>query len=151
MTTPAQDSFDVLALRADFDELPSGSDRESADTWSAELMGPLEVWVTFIPAQHATERFCARIAWDRYPDNAPSVLFRDPETGRLDVPHAWPTGGPFRPMIGLCVNYTREGFRLHPEWVTDARLRWRTDGNVLLKVIRLMQDSFDHEYAGRHR
>jgi hypothetical protein len=146
----AQDTFDVLALRADFDGLPAGDDREPADTWSAALVGSLEVWVTFTPAQHPKERLFARLVWDRYPDHAPSVLFRDPETGRLDVPRAWPTGGPFRPMQGLCVNYTREGFGLHPEWVSDPRLRWRTDGNALLKVIRLMQDSFDTEYAGRY-
>lgn len=151
MTALAQDSFDTLALRADFDRLPVVTDREPADTWSAELVRALEVWVTFTPSNHTTERFCARLAWDRFPDHAPSVLFRDPATGRLDVPDAWPTGGPFRPMAGLCVNYTREGFAMHPEWVSDARLRWRTDGNVLQKVIRLMQDSFDHEYAGRHR
>lgn len=151
MTSPVQGSFDVLALRADFDALLLRIDREPADTWSAELAGPLEVFVTFVPGQHSTENFYARLAWDRYPDHPPSVLFRDPDTGRLDVPQAWPTGGPFRPMTGLCVNYTREGFGMHPEWVSDARFRWRTDGNVLLKVIRLMQDSFDHEYAGRHR
>jgi len=146
-----QDSFDAIALRADIAGLPVGSDREPADTWSAELVGALEVWVTFVPANHPSELFCARLDWDRYPDHPPSVLFRDPVTGRLDVPNAWPTGGPFRPMIGLCVNYTREGFALHPEWVSDARFRWRTDGNVLLKVVRHMQDSFDHEYAGRHK
>lgn len=151
MTGGAQDSFDTLALREDFDGLPAGDDREPADTWSAVLVGPLEVWVTFTPVRHPAERFQARLAWDRYPDNAPSVLFRDQTSGRLDVPNAWPLGGPFRPMVGLCVNYTREGFGLHPEWVNDARLRWRNNGNVLLKVIRMMQDSFDNEYAGRHQ
>jgi hypothetical protein len=151
VTGSAQDSFDALARRADFDALPAIDDREPADTWSAALVGPLEVWATFTPAQYATERFQARLAWDRYPDQPPSVLFRDPTSGRLDVPSAWPLGGPFRPMIGLCVNYTREGFALHPEWVNDPKLRWRADGNVLLKVIRMMQDSFDTEYAGRHQ
>jgi hypothetical protein len=151
VTGSAQDSFDALALRADFEGLPASGDREPADTWSAVLVDPLEVWVTFTPTHHPTEHFQARLAWDRYPDRAPSVLFRDPTSGRLDVPNAWPLGGPFRPMVGLCVNYTREGFALHPEWATDPRLRWRSDGNALLKVIRMMQDSFDTEYTGKNQ
>ncbi|MES2522550.1 MAG: hypothetical protein V4617_07635 [Gemmatimonadota bacterium] len=150
MTQSVEGSFDVLALRVDFGGLPAGTDRGPADTWSAALVDHLEVQVTFTPAGHPDEHFEARLVWDRYPDAPPSVLFRDPATGRLDVATAWPVGGPFRPMVGLCVNYTREGFRLHPEWVGDPRLRWRTEGNVLLKVIRLMQDSFDTEYTGRH-
>jgi hypothetical protein len=151
VTTGAEDSFEALALREDFEGLPSGSDREPADTWSAALVGPLEVHVTFRPATRPTDAFCARLVWGRYPDQAPSVVFIDPVTGRSDVPQAWPTGGPFRPVIGLCVNYTREGFGLHPEWVADPTARWIVDGNVLLKVIRQMQRSFDHEYGGRQQ
>lgn len=144
-------SFDELALKADFDALPTGDDRDEADRWSASLVAPLEIRVTLSPVTHPSELFVARLLWSRYPDAAPSLVFVDPATGRTDVPSAWPTGGPFRPVIGLCCNYTSEGFGLHPEWVKDARLRWRTDGNVLLKVIRFLQDDLDISYSGRHR
>jgi hypothetical protein len=147
---PSQ-SFDEAALKADFTKLPKGAKRGPADRWSAELVGPLQVDVTMSPEQHPDESFLAQLVWDRYPDAAPSVLFKDPETGSSQVPHAWPTGGPFRPVTGLCVNYTREGFALHPEWVNDARFRWHTHGNVLLKVIRLLQDDLDVHYAGRQQ
>jgi len=147
MTAP---SFDELALKADFDALPSDGDRSPGDRWSARLVGPREVHVDLVPVTQQGELFRARLFWDQYPDAAPSIVFCDVASGRSDVPRAWPTGGPFRPMTGLCVNYTREGFALHPEWVRDPRLRWRTDGNVLLKVVRLLQDDLDNYYSGRH-
>ena len=144
-------TFDTLALQDDFGSLPAFKDRQPTDTWSAVLAGPLEVLSTFTPAANIAERFCARMQWDRYPDHPPSVLFEEAVSRCVDVAASWPIGGPFRPMIGLCVNYTREGFALHPEWAADPRLRWTTQGNVLLKVIRYLQDAFDHEFVGRHQ
>ncbi|MGQ0815837.1 MAG: hypothetical protein ACT4O1_15510 [Gemmatimonadota bacterium] len=143
-------TFDEVALAADFDALSGATHLDAVDRWSASQMGRREVHVRLSPIGHAEEFFYARLVWEKYPDAAPSVLFFDHETGRTDVARAWPTGGPFRPMTGLCVNYTREGFALHPEWVSDPRLRWRSDGNVLLKVIRLLQDDLDAYYSGRH-
>lgn len=144
-------SFDALVLQADFEALPRGDDRDPSDRWAAVLVAALEVHVTMSPAAHPTENFVARLVWSRYPDAAPSVTFIDPATGRSDIPQAWPTGGPFRPVMGLCCNYTAEGFGLHQEWIKDPRFRWRADGNVLLKVIRLLQEDLDNHYAGRHR
>lgn len=150
----AAPSFSELAMREDFAEveaLREGGDLGEADRWSASLVSSLEVRGVFSPASHPAEQFHARILWDRYPDLPPSVVFVDPASGRSDVPNAWPTGGPFRPVTGLCVNYTKEGFAMHPEWVNDPALRWRTDGNALLKVLRLLQDDFDLGYAGRQQ
>jgi hypothetical protein len=145
------ESFEELAFKADFKGLPKAKNREPADTWSAELVGALEVVVSMSPALQPNETFFARLLWDHYPDNPPSVLFRDPETGRHDVPQAWPTGGPFRPGNCLCVNFTREGFAMHPEWVNDPRLRWIAKGNVLLAIIRRLQDHLDNEFTGRQK
>jgi hypothetical protein len=144
------DSFHKLVLKSDFDQLPTAEDRDPADRWSAVLVDNLEVHVELSPVATPDESFQARLCWDVYPDAPPSLLFRDPATGRTDVPHAWPTGGPFRPTSGLCVNYTREGFALHPEWAKDARLKWRgNNGSALLKVIRLLQDDLDNFFSGR--
>jgi len=143
-------SFDELAFRADFDDLPVGAERESTELWRATLTGPLEVTVVLAPVTHPTEEFHARLRWQRYPIRPPSILFLDPATGRTDVPRAWPTGGPFRPMSGLCCNYTEEGYASHPEYATDPRLRWTGAGNALLDAIRRLQLDFDVTYAGRH-
>jgi hypothetical protein len=142
-------SFDQLALEADFEGLPRGKYREPADTWSAELVRPLEVQVVMVSAKDTKEKFLARLLWSRYPDNPPSVLFLDPKTGASNVAQAWPTGGPFRPPTGLCINFTAEGFALHPEWTRDPLRRWLSQGNVLLRVIRQLQERLDLDYAGR--
>lgn len=141
--------YHELALKADFLQLPQVSDREAADRWSAALVAPLEVHVDLSPLSHPEQLFQACLLWEVYPDLPPSLVFRDPATGRTDIPRAWPTGGPFRPTSGLCVNYTKEGFALHPEWATDPRLKWRTTGNAVLKVIRLLQDDMDNHFSGR--
>jgi len=147
-------SFSELALQEDFEEvevLRRGESWDGADRWSASLVSTLEVRVELAPAFHPDHVFHARLVWDRYPDSPPSLVFFDPQSGSKDEPRAWPTGGPFRPVTGLCVNYTREGFAMHPEWVNDARLRWQTGGNVLLKVLRFLQDDLDTGYSGRHQ
>ena len=145
-------SYHAVALKHDFDQLAGDFERDAADRWSAVLAGVLEVLVDMSPVSAPTEIFRACLLWDVYPDAPPSVLFRDTATGRTDNPNSWPTGGPFRPTSGLCVNYTREGFTMHPEWIGDPRLRWRgDDGNVLLKVIRLLQEDLDTFYGGRAR
>jgi hypothetical protein len=98
------------------------------------------------------ESFQARLLWDVYPDNAPSLKFRDPATGRLDLPAAWPILPGCRPTsLDACVNYCSEGFALHPEWRTDPRFRWNPKGNALLYVLRILQDQFDHSFGGRYK
>lgn len=139
--------FESELLRHDVGAIAQAED---ADRWRVQLVGPFEVWVTLAPMIAPTESFQGRFIWDRYPDAPPSLVFREPATGRIDLPRAWPTGGPFRPMTGLCVSYTKEGFGMHPEWVSDPTCRWSPAGNVMLKVIRLLQEDFDTSFAGRY-
>lgn len=122
-----------------------------AKRWVLEKPAVLEVWATMAPASTPMERFQARLFWKEYPVDAPSLKFRDPTTGRLDVTSAWPRIRGFRPTnFDACVNYSAEGFQLHPEWKRDPRYRWNPNGNVLLKVLRILQDEFDNHYSGRH-
>lgn len=147
-------SFSELTLQEDveaIETLRQNEGRDEVDRWSASLVSTLEVSVKLSPASHPDELFYSRLIWGQYPDAPPSLVFFDPVSGRTDVARAWPTGGPFRPVTGLCVNYTREGFAMHPEWVNDPKLRWQTSGNVLLKVLRLLQDDLDIGYSGRHQ
>jgi hypothetical protein len=100
----------------------------------------------------SAEVFQARLLWTEYPGQPPSLKFRDPATGRLDLPTAWPIVRGFRPAsLDACVSWCAEGFNLHPEWRTDPKLRWVPHGNVLLKVLRILQGELDEFFQGRHR
>lgn len=122
-----------------------------ASRWTIERAGALETWVTLSPAGASGEQFQARLLWSAYPDRAPSLKFRDPATGRLDLTSAWPQATGLRPgSLDACVNWTAEGLALHPEWQGDLRYRWDSRGNVLLKVLRLLQETLDESFQGRH-
>ncbi len=122
---------------------------EDAARWRLEK-DDLEVWAMMHSIKAPEELFQARLLWDVYPDNAPSLKFRDPKTGQLDLPTAWPVLPGFRPgSLDACVNYCSEGFALHPEWTTDPKFRWNPNGNVLLNVLRILQEEFDLVYGGR--
>src|SRR5215467_12294060 len=115
------DELSILNLRDDFEEAAGVSD---AARWKLEMPGPLEVLVTLSSSTALSEKFQARLLWTKYPDDPPSLKFRDPATGRLDLPQAWPVVRGFRPQsLDACVNWCSEGFVLHPEWKTDPRLR----------------------------
>jgi hypothetical protein len=79
------------------------------------------------------------------------VKFVDPETGRLDVPTAWPTGSGFRPPNDICANWCSEGYDTHPEWRTDTATRWKVRGNALLEIVRTLQLNLDIHFTGRHQ
>lgn len=133
------------------DDLAEVRSTEDAARWEITLPSPMEIHVTLSPASTPGERFHARLLWTAYPTEPPSLKFRDLATGALDRPQAWPKVRGFRPAsLDSCVNYCAEGFALHPEWRTDARYRWETHGNVLLKVLRTLQDELDHHFTGRH-
>lgn len=125
---------------------------EDAARWTLERAGALEVHASLSPKEHADQVFQARLLWSVYPDQPPSLKFRDRATGRLDLPAAWPHVRGFRPAsLDACVNWCAEGFALHPEWRNDARFRWVPHGNVLLKVLRILQDELDNQFQGRFR
>lgn len=137
-----------LNLKDDYERVLMLSE---AKRWVLEKPASLEIWAMLVPSNAPQEQFQARLLWTEYPSEAPSLKFRDPATGRLDITSAWPKIHGFRPTtFDACVNYCAEGFGLHPEWKTDPRYRWNADGNVLLKVLRILQDEFDNYYEGRH-
>ena len=145
MTTAA---LSAINLQADYDVAVTTPD---AARWLLEKPGPLEVLATMHSVTAPEQKFQARLLWGAYPDEPPSLKFRDPATGRLDLPTAWPKIRGFRPTsLDACVSWCAEGFALHPEWRQDARFRWTTDGNVLLKVLRILQSEFDDFFGGRH-
>jgi hypothetical protein len=123
---------------------------EDAARWTLEHPDDLEVLATMSPAGAPEERYQARLLWASYPGAPPSLKFRDPATGRLDLPRAWPQAPGFRPSsLDACLSWTAEGQALHPEWARDPRYRWDPRGNVLLKVLRLLQEQLDDHYDGR--
>lgn len=140
----------ILNLGDDFDEVVTCSD---AARWCLEQAGVLEVFATMSSAGAPQEVFQARLLWaDDYPGQPPSLKFRDSATGRLDLPTAWPIVRGFRPTsLDACVNWCAEGFSLHPEWKNDPKRRWDPRGNVLLKVLRILQGELDENFKGRFR
>lgn len=138
----------VLNLNEDLNEVLK---LPEASRWTIERPGDLELWVGISPATARTECFQARLLWSTYPDQPPSLKFRDPDSGRLDLPRAWPQAPGLRPgNLDACVPWTTEGMATHPEWRNDPRFRWDPRGNVLLKVLRSIQELLDDEYQGRH-
>jgi hypothetical protein len=143
------DDLSKLNINDDFAESTGVSD---AARWRLEMPGDLEILATMSPVSGTTEQFQARLLWAKYPDDPPSLKFRDPLTGRIDLPQAWPIIRGFRPQsLDACVNWCSEGFALHPEWRTDARFRWNPNGNSLLWVLRRLQEELDDHYQGRFK
>jgi hypothetical protein len=123
---------------------------EDAARWELHHADWLEVWAIQSSRAHPEQRFQARLRWQRYPHEAPSLKYRDPQTGRLDNSRAWPVLPGFRPnSLDACVNFCSEGFAIHPEWVSDPRFRWDPRGNVLLRVLILLQVRLDELFGGR--
>jgi len=141
-----------LNLQDDFEKVLSCED---AVRWKLEKPAALEIWATMCSIKDKgtpPEYFQARLFWIAYPDQAPSLKFRDLETGRLDNPRAWPVIRGFRPnSLDACVNWCLEGLNLHPEWKSDPRYRWDHRGNVLLRTLRILQNEMDHYFEGRHK
>ncbi|WP_162919005.1 hypothetical protein [Taklimakanibacter deserti] len=134
------------------DDFAAALRAEDAGRWELGREGDLEVWITLSPGDHPEERFTARLLWNTYPgDLPPSVLFVDPTNGSLGVPSAWPIAAGFRPPNDICATWTAEGYVAHPEWVGDKSKRLIIRGNVLLLIIRILQDELDRSFAGRFR
>lgn len=148
----AADELSQLNLSDDFQEAAGTPD---AARWRLEMPATssgLEVWCTMHSSQAPDEQYQARLLWNSYPGEAPSLKFRDPETGRLELRTAWPIVRGFRPAsLDACVNYCIEGLNLHPEWKKDPRYAWNPTGNPLLKVLRILQQELDEQYGGRFK
>ncbi len=142
------DELSGLNMDGDFKEALAVED---ARRWKLDRSGPLEVWCAMSPLRVPEEQFQARFFWAEYPGEPPSLKFRDPATGRLDLPGAWPRVRGFRPTsLAACVNWTLEGFNLHPEWRNDPRYRWDSRGNRLLWVLQVLQSELDEYFEGRY-
>ena len=143
------DELSKLNLQDDFAEAGQVPD---AFRWRLEIREELEILVTMSSAKAPGEEFEARLKWNKYPEEAPSLKFRDPATGRIDLPQAWPQARGFRPQsLDACVNWCAEGFHLHPEWKNDSRWRWNPSGNPLLWVLRQLQEELDEHFQGRFK
>jgi len=143
------DELSDLNLKDDFQEARKVED---ASRWKLEMPASMEIFATMGSTLIKDEHFQARLLWRLYPIEAPSLKFRDPITGKLDLPTAWPIVRGFRPTsLDACVSWCIEGFDLHPEWKNDARYQWDPRGNVLLKVLRILQYELDNFCQGRNK
>lgn len=143
------DELSALNLKDDYEEALTAPD---ASRWQLEMPAQDEVLAVMSPAGAPAEKFQARLLWSKYPDKRPSLKFRDPATGRLDLPQAWPVVRGFRPTsLDACVTWSAEGVALHPEWETDPVYRWNPNGNRLLWVLRRLQEELDDYYQGRFK
>ncbi|PAY07388.1 hypothetical protein CK489_16630 [Bradyrhizobium sp. UFLA03-84] len=138
---PRRKSLAILNFE---DDLKAASEARGAERWKFDRRGDLELWVTVAPAGNEADLYIARLFWLDYPgEKPPSVKFVDPSTGRLDIAKAWPMANGFRPgSFDICANWTAEGFVTHPEWATTDN-RWNRSGNIVLRVMRLLQQELD--------
>lgn len=141
------DELSELNLQQDLQEALQA---EEAERWKIEYPGGLEIYASLSPNSAPREVFQARLKWTVYPAEPPSLKFRDPTTGRLDLTTAWPVVRGFRPQsLDACTNYCLEGFNLHPEWRNDPNLKWNGNGNSLLRVLRILQNELDLYFIKR--
>jgi hypothetical protein len=141
------DEFSKLTFEEDLKAMLA---LEEARRWDITRVSDLEIYVTAFPAGVPDEKFQARFVWNSYPSDPPSFKFRDPATGRLDLTSAWPEVPGYRPgHLDACVNWSSEGFVAHPEWKNDPNIKWQPKGNVLLKVLRLLQRDLDEKFVKR--
>ena len=122
-----------------------------APRWNIIQSGVLEIQVRIASTKEPAEQYLARVRWDRYPGNPPSLKFLD-SNGIDSNPTAWPQCAGFRPTaLDACVNWTTEGMALHPEWRGAPATRWDPSGNALFRALNLLQDALDYQYSGRFR
>lgn len=135
-----------LNLKQDLAEILALSD---STRWKLEHVSELELYAVFSSVRAEQDLFQARLLWTAYPQEPPSLKFRDIATGAF-TPQAWPVIPGFRPDTqDACLNICAEGFALHPEWRSDPRYRWDSRGNVLLYVLREIQSMLDIHYGGK--
>lgn len=141
---------DELSARNLKDDLEKVLASPAAKRWEIEHADLLVIWATLAPEGHDQDRYQAQLAWREYPGKRPSLKFRDPGTGRLDMPTAWPKASGLRPAsLDSCMHWTEEGVQIHPEWANDANTRWNSHGNPLLRCLGWLQHILDTSYQGR--
>lgn len=144
-----ENDLSTLCLEADVAEVATSPE---SSRWNLKLGDQLEILVTMSPSVNLDEQFQARLWWSEYPGSPPSLKFRDPDTGSLTNPRAWPQCPGFRPSsTDTCVNWTAEGHALHPEWRHALATRWNPEGNALFRVLCILQDTLDLSFSGRYQ
>lgn len=142
-------AVDEQCFAADLEEVLQ---TEEAKRWEIKCTGKIEIQVFVRPRPELGERYLARLQWDRYPRNPPSLKFLDPANGNDSNPRSWPQCAGFRPTsLDTCVSWTREGYALHPEWCNAPATRWDSSGNALFRALNCLQDTLDYQYQGRFR
>lgn len=138
-----------MAFEQDLTEL---LETEEARQWAIKKCACLTVDVRMAPTSSPKEEFIARLAWDKYGDSPPSLKFVDPTTDGLTNPQAWPICPGFRPSsLDACVSWTKEGHGLHPEWLSAPSTKWDPNGNVLFRILNILQDTLDTGFSGRYQ
>ena len=88
------------------DDLQEVEALEEAGRWKFEHGANQEVIVTLGSVTDSGNSYQARLAWQNYPNDAPSFKFRNPQTKSLSDPAAWPLVRGFRPgSLDACVNW----------------------------------------------
>lgn len=114
-------TLDEQFFAADLEEVLT---TEEATRWQIKHDGKLSIQVFVRPRGDLNDGYLAVLRWDRYPKNPPSLKFLDPANGSTSNPRAWPQCAGFRPAsLDTCVNWTREGHALHPEWSNASATR----------------------------
>jgi hypothetical protein len=140
-------TLDEMCFAADLEAVLA---TEEAARWKIQHSKKLCIEVLLHSAKCPEELYLARLEWDFYPKNPPSLKFLDPSNGSTSNPRAWPQCSGFRPeSLDSCVSWTREGHGLHPEWVNAPATRWDPTGNALFRALNCLQDTLDLDYRGR--
>lgn len=140
-----------ISLQADLDRI---GDVREAEGWSISPwpLTDTSFYVT-MKSNIDGEAYMVRVVWDGYPEEPPSVKPVNPDTKDPNDVRAWPLCNGFRipPTADLCLNITREGFAVHPDWARDSRYRWDSEGNPAQRVLFALQDCLNDrsKYHGR--
>ena len=97
---------------------------------------PVQLFLSMHPRDKPEEAFLLRITFDSFPDTAPSYLFVNPQTKKVD-PDSWPTGRAFKKdWPGICLKGTREFYAVgHPE----RRGEWSLETDTVASVLQEIQ------------
>lgn len=140
-----------ISLQADLDRI---EDIRTAEGWILSPW-PLKDTTFFVTMKSIIdgESYMLRMMWDGYPEEPPSVKPVNPDTKDMNDVRAWPLCDGFRlpPTADLCLNITRDGFALHPDWARDPRYRWESTGNPAERVLFALQVRLNDrsKYHGR--
>jgi hypothetical protein len=113
---------------------------------------PLGLLITMHSIKKPDELYRARFRWTGLFDPA-SLKFLNLQTGAQDDVAAWPQCRGFRPTaLDACVNWTAEGFALHPEWRNSPKTAFLAPEKPVRFALLKLQSVLDSSYEGRgHR